>query len=240
MSNMVDLHMHLADFKQRKELLDKISAHKQYTLCMSNSPEEYVDLLKCKYQDKYLKLALGFHPQYSTVMKFNSLLFMKNISTTQYIGEIGLDFSKQYIGKKEEQKKIFEFICDVASRNNKLLSIHCVQAEDDLFHIMEKAKVSYAILHWYSGKIERISNFINKGYYFSINSKMINSNKFDEIICKIPSNRILVESDAPYTIKSEKQYFEAIGLTYKKLNEYGITHQMVFNNLRNLLSEIQL
>lgn len=238
MSSLIDSHVHLADFKRSEEILNKLVETRQYTLCVSNSPEEYVSLVKRKYQNKYVKLALGFHPQNSTIMKFNSFLFMKNISTTKYIGEVGLDFSKSYVDKKIEQKKIFEFICDVASRNNKLLSVHCVQAEEDLFKIMAKTNVNHVIMHWYSGKIEDVFRFINQGYYFSINSKMIKTNKFNELIRTIPKNRILVESDAPYTIRSEERYLKTVDLTYTELQKYGITHQIIYDNFRNLFNEI--
>lgn len=238
MCSLIDTHVHLSDFKKTEEIIKKIVDISQYALCVSNSPEEYVSLLKRKYQNKYVKLAIGFHPQYSIIMKFNSLLFLKNISTTKYIGEVGLDFSKKYIGKKIEQKKIFEFICDVASRNNKLLCIHCVQAEEDLFDILEKTNVTHAIIHWYSGKIEDVFNFINQGYYFSINSKMIKTKKFNELIRIIPQNKVLVESDAPFTIKAEEQYFKAMNLTYDELEKYGITCKMIYNNYRNLLNGV--
>ena len=238
MSSLIDSHVHLANFKQNEEILKKLVDTRQYTLCVSNSPEEYVSLVKRKYQNKYVKLALGFHPQCSTMMKFNSLLFMKNIFTTKYIGEVGLDFSKQYVEKKIEQKKIFEFICDVASRNNKLLSVHCVQAEEDLFKIMAKTNINHAIIHWYSGKIEDAFSFINQGYYFSINIKMIKTNKFNKLIRVIPQNRILVESDAPYTFKSEEQYLKTVKLTYDELDKFGITRKIIYNNFRKLLNEI--
>lgn len=238
MSRLIDSHVHLADFKQSEKILKKLVDIKQYALCVSNSPEEYVSLVKRKYQNKYVKLALGFHPRCSTKMKFNSFLFMKSISTTKYIGEVGLDFSNQYLEKKIEQKKIFEFICDVASRNNNLLSVHCVQAEQDLFEIMAKTDVTHAIIHWYSGKIEDVFRFINQGYYFSINSKMIKTNKFNELIRTIPPNRILIESDAPYTIKSVDKYLKTVDLTYDELDKYGITRQMIYDNFKNLLNEI--
>ena len=238
MSSLIDTHVHLSDFMKSGEILKKLVDYRQYALCVSNSPEEYISLVKHKYQNEYVKLAIGFHPQYSTVMKFNSFLFMKYLSTTKYIGEVGLDFSKQYIDKKIEQKKIFEFICDAASRNNKLLSVHCVQAEEDLFEILAKTNVTHAIIHWYSGKIEDVFSFINQGYYFGINSKMVKTKKFNELIRIIPQNKILVESDAPFTIKVEDQYFKAVSLTYDELENHGITRQMIYNNFRNLLNRI--
>ena len=43
---------------------------------------------------KYIRFALGFHPELLIDYSYQLEIFIKNIKYTRYIGEIGLDYSK--------------------------------------------------------------------------------------------------------------------------------------------------
>ena len=62
------------------------------------------------------------------------------------------------------------------------------------------------ILHWYSGSIKELQVAIEREYYFSINHQMIRSNVGRNIINLIPMNKILIESDAPFTCGLKDKY----------------------------------
>lgn len=52
-------------------------------------------------ETKYLKFAIGFHPQESTLDENDIKDFMRLIMLTNYIGEVGLDYSaKSYMDKQ--------------------------------------------------------------------------------------------------------------------------------------------
>ena len=70
--------------------------------------------------------------------------------------------------------------------------------------------IKKAIFHWYSGKIGTLNKILDSGYYFSINSNMCKSKKGQNIISRLPKNKILVETDAPFIND----------LPYKNLNVY--------------------
>lgn len=55
------------------------------------------------------------------------------------------------------------------------------------------------IMHWYSGSISVMDEALSRGYYFSINHQMLNSANGRKIIGHIPLDRVLFESDAPFT-----------------------------------------
>jgi len=54
------------------------------------------------------------------------------------------------------------------------------------------------ILHWYSGSPKVLEKALSYGFYFSINTSMINSAKGREIVMEIPRDRLLTESDGPF------------------------------------------
>ena len=135
---------------------------------------------------------------------------MKNIVKTKFIGEVGLDFSKRAIKSKKEQIEVFEFILENVRNRNKILNLHSAQAEDKVLNMLIQYKIKKAIFHWYSGKIGTLNKILDNGYYFSINSNMCKSKKGQNIISRLPKNKILVETDAPFIND----------LPYKNLNVY--------------------
>lgn len=86
------------------------------------------------------------------------------------------------------------------------------------------------IFHWYSGAVGLISDIIEQGYYFSINEAMTLSKNGQAIIEKIPKERILTESDAPYNEKTDIR---------KALLRLGITEDEVYANFTRLMSEMR-
>ena len=69
-------------------------------------------------------------------------------------------------------------------------------------------------MHWFTGKESELKRAINLGCYFSVNSKMLDSSGGKRLIQKVPVNRILVETDAPF-IKKINHYQEI----YKELKQ---------------------
>ena len=85
---------------------------------------------------------------------------------------------------------------------------------------MKKNKVKKAILHWYSGDFGTLKELIDNGYYFSINTSMLKSSKGQNIIRSIPNERILIESDGPFSkINSQKFNPSKLKDVYLQINE---------------------
>ncbi len=228
MNNLIDTHLHLDCCRNHQEMYKKINESKQYTLCVTNTPEAFERCISFYSETKYVKFALGFNPQCVGKAKFDSFKFMKNIKKTRYMGEVGLDFTKPYVQYKEEQIKIFNFICKIAANNNKIMSVHSRGAEKEVLEILERNNVKNAIIHWYTGDIRLIEKFIKAGYYFSINLRMmekINIRKY------IPSERILTETDFPFN-GTKKNYEKYILEIYQKIN---CTKEEIYINFYNLL-----
>ena len=57
------------------------------------------------------------------------------------------------------------------------------------------------IFHWFSGTATERKKAIEAGAWFSINPKMLHTNSGRETIKALPSERILLETDAPFTMK---------------------------------------
>lgn len=201
-----DTHMHFDLYQNRDDVLTYLEKNGCYTIAITNLPDLFEKYRLCYGRYKYVKFALGFHPE--LVYKYKSQIdkFRSNIRYTRYIGEIGADFTTEDNREREVQLEVLsEIVSSCNQYDDKILSVHTRKAEKQVLAILNNCK-SQVILHWYSGTIREMEEAIERGYYFSINHQMIRSNNGKRIIANIPLERILFESDAPFTKGLEKNY----------------------------------
>ena len=179
---------------------------------------------------KHIRLALGLHPLLASENKNELPLFNCLLDQTSYIGEIGLDFSKEGLSTKDDQVFILRKLLEKLEGKKKIISVHSRKAEKELFDLLCEYNIQNVIFHWYSGSIDLIPSIISKGYYFSINEAMTISKNGCAIIKEIPRNRILTESDAPFNNK--------VDIKEAQIN-MQITENEVKNNFMELLSKIK-
>lgn len=195
---MFDVHCHVDLYPNPLLIANECESLGINTIAMTNLPSHF----KLGYNNllpfKKIRLALGMHPLYANRHPEEFPLFRELISKTSYIGEIGLDFSKEGIATKSIQLSTFENILFELKGQKKILSLHSRNAESETLNLLLKYDIKSAIFHWYTGGLNLISEIAKAGYYFSINPAMIKSNRGQEIIKKIPSQNILTESDGPF------------------------------------------
>lgn len=239
---LIDTHFHLDFYRDHKFWYDKINELKQYTLCVTNSPEIFFSCKKLYPETRYVKFALGYNPQISTNTPFNKRLFLSELSSTNYIGEVGLDFSTKHICSKTAQIEAFDFICHNAAKYNKVLSVHSRKAEKDTLAILMQNRVKRAIIHWYTGDLETLEMFVKAGYYFSINANMCVTSKGQSIVKHIPIDKILVESDGPFAKTNGTRYTPSdLHKTYlllARLLGQNDIQDLVFDNFTRLLTTL--
>ncbi|QMV67135.1 TatD family hydrolase [Sphingobacterium paramultivorum] len=201
---MLDTHCHIDLYKDPKLTLEQCEVKKMIVLSMTNLPSHFEMGSPFFKSKKYVRISLGMHPLYADLHIKEFPCFLRNVSKTSYIGEIGLDFSKDCIGTKEVQIQSFERILKLVSGQKKILSIHSRKAASEVLKNLIKYKIKSAIFHWYSGELNLIKEIVKEGYYFSINPAMIKSASGQKIIAKIPRGNILTETDGPFIENDHK------------------------------------
>ena len=172
---IIDTHCHIDMLPSPESYLMEKERSGDITLGMTNLPSHFAMGIPYFNNLKKSRLALGFHPQFAQTHQSELKDFPKFISKTSYIGEIGLDFSKNYIDSKDIQLSSFDFICQCIRGTNKIISVHSRKAEKDVLDILKKYAIKNVIFHWYSGPLGLIDDIVNEGYYFSINEAMTKS-----------------------------------------------------------------
>ena len=183
---------------------------------------------------------MGYNPQQSLKVDFSKSTFLHELSTTQYVGEVGLDYSKNFVASKKSSKMLLSLsVIKLLSKKNFLVFI--LGWPKDTLKILLRQGVKKAIIHWYTGNLKIMNQLLDAGYYFSVNSSMCDSVNGRKIISNIPIDRLLVESDGPFSKIGTKKYSPAdLQQTYNLIsNTIGSKEisKLVFNNFKYLLSQ---
>ncbi|MCL6218930.1 Qat anti-phage system TatD family nuclease QatD [Zunongwangia pacifica] len=195
---IIDTHCHIDLYSNPRQVLQDAVKSDVTVLAMTNLPSHF-EMGYSHFQSlKKIRLALGMHPLMADFHKMEFDLFLKNIHKTSYIGEVGLDFSKEGISTKDIQLDTFSKLLMVISGQKKILSIHSRKAEKEVLDLLIKNNIQSAIFHWYSGGLNLIDAIAEAGYFFSINPAMVKSMSGRKIISKIPKQLILTETDGPF------------------------------------------
>jgi TatD DNase family protein len=230
-----DVHAHLDLYKNRDEVIKKAEQHKIYVVSMTNLPELYEKYIREYPSLSYVRFALGLHPELVKDYANQFPLFLSLFSKARYIGEIGLDYSKpKSDDDKRLQRQVFEQIIDNCKRcsDPKILSVHSRNAANEIIEIIGRYH-GQVILHWLSDRNVKLNEAIDNGYYFSINKQMASYQSGQKLIRKIPINRLLIESDAPFTKGNNPSYaIEQLADTVKQLAFiFGVSLDEINNTL---------
>lgn len=227
---IIDTHCHYDMMDSPEDYIKEVEKTGNIVIGMTNLPSHFDMGFEYIREYKKVRLALGFHPQLADEHKDELPLFTKYMGRTSYIGEIGLDFSPDYISTRNAQLFCLKYILEELQGKNKIISVHSRRAEKDLFSLLLDYNIRNVIFHWYSGPLSLIPEIISEGYYFSINEAMTLSISGKKIIERIPADRILTESDAPFNRKNN---------ITSALRNLGLEEQLIERNFRRLVEQIR-
>ena len=198
MANLYDTHFHLDLQESKSEVLKEIENNQIYTIAVTNLPPLY-EKLKKEVNSKFIRIALGLHPE--LIGQYQQYIpdMWRLLPDAKYVGEVGIDLKT---GKESRnlQLSFFEELIDKCNTfGNKILSVHSRAAAAEVISIIGENFNGKIILHWYSGTKQNQEQAISNGYYFSVNYAMLNSDSGKKIIGNIPNDKILLETDSPFT-----------------------------------------
>lgn len=197
--SLVDTHCHIDLYPDYQQVISRVEAKQVYTVAVTTAPSVYRQSSALTKDSKYLRTALGFHPELVAQRAHEVELFIELASDTKYIGEIGLDFVTKDGENRAIQRKVFErMISHCATAQHKILTIHSRRAAMEVIDTIGDHYPNSVILHWFSGSKKALEKGLGYGFYFSVNSAMLLSDNGLRIIREIPLERMLTESDGPF------------------------------------------
>lgn len=200
-----DSHCHLDLMNNMMSIVQEFKKENLGMLAVGTTPKAYLKEAAMCSNMKNIHVALGLHPQLVGSEYDDWELFELLAKQCHYIGEIGLDFSINCIATKNRQLEIFEKILRCCEQyNDKVVSVHSLRSSSTVIELLKKTKQSTKniyILHWFTGSLIQIKTALELGCFFSINPKMLQTKSGIKRIQNIPPQRILLETDAPFSIR---------------------------------------
>jgi TatD DNase family protein len=205
---IVDTHTHLY-LEQFKEDIDCViskakenGVNKFIFPAIDSSHFQDMHDLKNKYPES-VYLMTGLHP---TDVKENykeELDFVtKTLKNHNYvaIGEIGIDlyWDKSFL---KQQQEAFRFQIRLAIKNDLPIVIHCREAFDEIFEILnqENCGTLRGVFHCFTGDLDQAKRAISLGFLLGIGGVVTFKNGgIDKFLNQIDLKHIVLETDSPY------------------------------------------
>jgi TatD DNase family protein len=146
--------------------------------------------------------AIGHHPNEATGYDDAITAELRELATHPRclaIGETGLDDYRDY-APRADQERAFRAQIDLAQELGKPLVIHTRAADDDtIATLAEHAAGLEVVLHCFSMP-DRLDECLEHGWWFSFagNVTYPKSAELADAAVRVPLDRLLVETDAPY------------------------------------------
>lgn len=152
---------------------------------------------------EHVFLMCGLHPTYTKAnYKEELALVEKQLEERKFvaIGEIGIDlyWDKTFL---KEQQDSFRYQIKLAKKYKLPIVIHCRDAFDEVFEILEEQKSEdlFGIFHCFTGDFEQAQQAISLNFKLGIGGVVTFKNgKIDQYLHQIDLKHIVLETDSPY------------------------------------------
>jgi TatD DNase family protein len=201
----IDAHCHIDLYDRPQEIVAEAEHGHIYTIAVTNAPSVFAHTENLCAMTKYVRPALGLHPELVSTHAGEIDLFRSILSRTKYVGEIGLDYTTPDEKVRQLQRSVFSSVVACVNEHaDKILTVHSRRAARDVIACLQgiKAKV---ILHWFSGTKKDADRAALAGFYFSINLAMLRSDRGRALVMGIPKEQLLTETDGPFVQHGTEQ-----------------------------------
>jgi len=203
----IDSHCHL-DFPGLAENLPDVLAQMRQNdvvgaLCVSVNLADLPRVLALAEQHPHLYASVGVHPDYEDVEEpgVARLVELARHPRVIAIGETGLDYFRLK-GDLEWQRTRFRNHIRAARECGKPLIVHTREAAADTLRIMqeEHAFEVGGVMHCFTETWEVAEAALAMGFYISFSGIVTfrNATQIKEVAQRVPLDRVLIETDAPY------------------------------------------
>ena len=149
----------------------------------------------------FVYAAVGVHPEDALGLPADWLAQVEGLAQhpkVKAIGEIGLDYYWKEV-PHDLQQEVFAAQLALAERLDLPVIVHDREAHADTLELLKKYRPK-GVVHSFSGSAEMAKEILNLGMYIGIGGVLTfkNAKKLPEIATALPSDRFLLETDAPY------------------------------------------
>ncbi len=207
---LVDSHCHLnmIDYVALQTTLDAViqAAEKegiQHMLCVGTLLKDIPDITAIIEKYSQISGSVGLHPNEAIDVEptVEELVSLANHPKLVAIGETGLDYYRTEGDHSWQQQRFIKHI-NAAKITQKPLIIHTRQARADTIALLksEKANEIGGVMHCFTEDWDTAKSALDLNFYISFSGIVTFKNAVDlqDVAKKVPLDRILIETDAPF------------------------------------------
>ena len=196
----IDAHTHLDLYSGDNipRVLSEINNYKIFSLANSMDHNSFINTLNLAQNTDFIIPCFGLHPWKVTNNTIDWDMIESCISESIMVGEIGVDFL--WVEDKSTfpiQIEVFTRFIELACKYKKPVNIHTKDAEYEILNILKKATPPKTIIHWYSGPMELVQEFVDLGCMFTFSVDILENEYSQKLCAMLPTNIILPETDNP-------------------------------------------
>jgi TatD DNase family protein len=207
---IVDTHCHLDDTRYVEDIDEVLANAKQSGvgkfIIPGADPKSLNRALELSEKYDTVYFSVGVHPY--DAEHYNRSVLEKLVEHPKCVavGECGLDYfrlpeSEEEIAKEKAiQKEVFIDQIALAKKYQKPLIVHIRDSSSDSLELLEAyAGEQGGVLHCYNAD-ESLLKLAKKNFYYGIGGVLTfkNARKLINVYPKIPQEKLLIETDAPY------------------------------------------
>jgi TatD DNase family protein len=155
------------------------------------------------------KSTAGVHPHNAKDWNEQTLARLEELfalfdGEIRVVGECGLDYNRNF-SPQDAQRKCFEDQLKLAARIGKPVFLHERDAFGDFFSILKqyRAGLPGAVVHCFTGGRQELEAYLSIDCYIGITGWVCDERRGSDLVTllkHIPSDRLLLETDAPYLL----------------------------------------
>ena len=248
---IIDTHCHLDDARYNDDIDAVIARAKEQGVERFIIPGADPTTLKraVELSEEYSEIyfSVGVHPYDAKNYDKNFLKEFVSHPKCVAIGECGLDYfrlpnnQEEIVKEKALQKKVFIDQIEWAKELDLPLIVHVRESSDDCLELLEQyAGEKGGVLHCYNAN-EVLLKLSDKNFYYGIGGVLTfkNAKKLINVYPKIPKERLIIETDAPYLTphphrgkRNEPAYTELVAQKMSEIS-YCSYEDVVKNTTKN-------
>lgn len=202
---LVDTHCHLADLAYAGDLEPVLARARAagvgHVVVIGETPAASDRALALVAGRSGLSATAGLHPHQADAWSADTAAWLETALGRPEVvaaGEMGLDYHYDH-APRAVQREAFDAQLHLARRHGKPVVVHAREADADVAAILGNHPGLTAVLHSFSSGATLLEAGVAQGHYVSF-SGMITFRSWtaDDLVRRVPLDRLLVETDGPY------------------------------------------
>jgi TatD DNase family protein len=194
---VIDTHAHLDALEDAPAAVERArAAGVDRIIAIGSGLESTRRTLDLVQREEGVFAAAGVHPHQASEESVEDVFRLLDTNVVA-IGEIGLDFFRDY-APRDEQRKVFTDQLERADELGKTVIVHSRAADDETAAQLANFRGT-VVLHCFSS-VGLLPVALERGYYVSFAGNVTYPKAADlrEAAARVPRDRILAETDCPY------------------------------------------